>query len=131
MVVGLSVPKVNCTVQTVLHKFVGYLEAQASELIWKPRCSETIAWEQAQGIATKDKTSRYTGPRGVWSLDYGYITPDGFCPCAASLATHKDEVCPGATKDPCAADERLLESLLGRRKLSKMEGMGRILFIRI
>jgi hypothetical protein len=52
-------------VQTVLHKFVGYLEAQASELIWKPRCSETIAWEQAQGIATKDKTSKYTGPRGV------------------------------------------------------------------
>ncbi|KAG9068480.1 hypothetical protein KI688_010751 [Linnemannia hyalina] len=64
--------------KTVLHKFVGYLEAQASELIWKPRCSETIAWEQSQGISAKDKTSKYTGPRGDWSQGYGYITHDGF-----------------------------------------------------
>ncbi|KAG9072761.1 hypothetical protein KI688_000539 [Linnemannia hyalina] len=64
--------------QTVLHKFVGYLEAQASELIWKPRCSATIAWEQSQGISAKDKTSKYTGPRGDWSQGYGYITHDGF-----------------------------------------------------
>ncbi|KAH7060025.1 hypothetical protein BKA57DRAFT_530547 [Linnemannia elongata] len=41
--------------QTVLHKFVGYLEAQASELIWKPRCSETIAWEQAQASLPKTR----------------------------------------------------------------------------
>ncbi|KAG0272260.1 hypothetical protein BGZ95_011998 [Linnemannia exigua] len=39
--------------QTALTKFVGYLEAQASELIWKPRCSATIAWEQTQGISAK------------------------------------------------------------------------------
>ncbi|KAG0271135.1 hypothetical protein BGZ95_001107, partial [Linnemannia exigua] len=45
-----------------VHKFVGYLETLASELIWKLRCSATIAWEQAQGISAKDKTSRYTGP---------------------------------------------------------------------
>ncbi|KAG9067148.1 hypothetical protein KI688_011929 [Linnemannia hyalina] len=51
--------------KTVLHKFVGYLEAQASELIWKPRCSATIAWEQTQGISAKDKTSKYTGPRAA------------------------------------------------------------------
>ena len=54
-----------------------------------------------------------------------------FSPCGASLATHEDGVCPGATKDPCAADKRLLESLLGRRKLSLMEKMGRIPFISI
>ncbi|KAG9062981.1 hypothetical protein KI688_004581 [Linnemannia hyalina] len=66
--------------KTVLHKFVGYLEAQASELIWKPRCSATIAWEQSQGISAKDKTYKYTGPRGDWSQGYGYITHDGFCP---------------------------------------------------
>jgi len=35
--------------QTVLHKFIGHLEAQASALIWKP-CSATIAWEESQGI---------------------------------------------------------------------------------
>ncbi|KAG9069730.1 hypothetical protein KI688_009055 [Linnemannia hyalina] len=51
--------------KTVLHKFVGYLEAQASELIWKPRCSATIAWEQTQGISAKNKTSKYTGPRAT------------------------------------------------------------------
>ncbi|KAK3809605.1 MAG: hypothetical protein J3R72DRAFT_505509 [Linnemannia gamsii] len=53
--------------KTVLHKFVGYLETQASELIWKSRCSATIAWEHTQGISAKDKTSKYTGPRGDWS----------------------------------------------------------------
>ncbi|OAQ23717.1 hypothetical protein K457DRAFT_24765 [Linnemannia elongata AG-77] len=84
---------------------------KASERIWKPRCSATIAWEQTQGISVKDKTSKYTGPRGDWSQGYGYITRDGFCPCGASLATHEDRTCPGATKNPRAADERLLESL--------------------
>ena len=118
-------------VQTVLLKFVGYLEAQATELIWKPRCSETIAWEQAQGVATKDKTSKYTSPRGVWTRGYGYITSDGFCPCGASLATHEDKRCSGVSSDPRVADLRLLESLLGRRKLSLMERMGRVPFIRI
>jgi hypothetical protein len=117
--------------QTVLHKFVGYLEAQASELIWKPRCSETIAWEQAQGITTKDKTSKYTGPRGDWSNGYGYITRAGFCPCGASLAAHEDGHCPGPSLDPIAADARLLESQLGRRRLSLMERMGRIPFMRV
>jgi hypothetical protein len=116
---------------TVLHKFVGYLEAQASERIWKARCSATIAWEQAQGISTKDKTTKYVGPRGDWTRGYGYITRNGFCPCGASLATHEDGHCPGASQDPRAADERLLESLLGRRKLSLMERMGRVPFISI
>ena len=110
--------------QTVLHKFVGFLEAQASELIWKSRCSATIAWEQAQGISAKDKTTKYTGPRGDWTRGYGYITRDGFCPCGASLATHEDGHCPGVSLDPRAADERLLESLLGRRRLSLMERVG-------
>ncbi|KAG9062935.1 hypothetical protein KI688_004533 [Linnemannia hyalina] len=83
-----------------LHKFVGYLEAQASELIWKPRCSATIAWEQTQGISAKNKTSKYTGLRGDWSQGSGYITRDDLCPCGASLATHCEGKCPGATKDP-------------------------------
>ena len=117
--------------QTVLHKFVGYLEAQASELIWKPRCSETIAWEQAQGISAKDKTAKYNGPRGDWSDGYGYITRAGFCPCGASLAAHEDGHCPGPSFDPTAADARLLESHLGRRRLSLMERMGRIPFMRV
>ncbi|KAH7030131.1 hypothetical protein BKA57DRAFT_523863 [Linnemannia elongata] len=107
-----------------------YLETQAPERIWKPRCSATIAWEQTQGISVKDKTSKYTGPCGDRSQGYGYITRDGFCPCGASLATHEDRTCPGVTKEPRAADERLLESLSGRRKLSLMERMGRIPFIR-
>jgi len=83
-------------VKTVLHKFVGYLEVQASELIWKTRCSATIAWELTQGITTKNKTTKYDGPRGDWTRGYGYITRDGFCPCGASLATHEEGHCPGA-----------------------------------
>ncbi|KAK3832130.1 MAG: hypothetical protein JOS17DRAFT_790215 [Linnemannia elongata] len=54
-----------------------------------------------------------------------------FCLCDASLATHEDGICPVATKNPSAADERLLESLLGRRRLLEMERMGGIPFIRI
>jgi hypothetical protein len=116
---------------TVFHKFIGCLETQASELIWKPRCSETIAWEQIQGISAKDKTSKYTGLRGDWRQGYGYIVRDGFCPCGASLATNEDGSYPGATKDPRAADGWLLESLLGKRMLSLMKRMGRIPFIHI
>ncbi|KAH7039283.1 hypothetical protein BKA57DRAFT_509244 [Linnemannia elongata] len=103
--------------KTVLHKFVGYLETQASERIWKPRCSATIAWEQTQGISVKDKTSKYTGPRGDWSQGYGYITHDGFCPCGASLATHEDRICPGATKNPRAADERLAATIVAQSQV--------------
>lgn len=115
--------------QTVLHKFVGYLEAQASELIWKPRCSATVAWEQECGITMKAKTSKYTGPRGDWSDGNGYITRAGFCGCGASLAVHEDGRCPGPSADPRAADARLLESLVGKRHLSLMEKMGRVFFL--
>ncbi|OAQ32990.1 hypothetical protein K457DRAFT_1872386 [Linnemannia elongata AG-77] len=104
--------------KTVFHKFVGHMVTQTSELIWKTRFSATIAWEQNQGISAKDMTSKYTGPRGDWGQGYGYITRNGFCPCGASLTIHEDRTCPGATKDPRAADGRLLESLLERRKLS-------------
>jgi hypothetical protein len=47
-----------------------------------------------------------------------------------SLDAHEDEHCPGSSSDPTAADARLLESLLGRRRLSLMERMGRIPFMR-
>ncbi|KAG0042758.1 hypothetical protein BGZ90_009292, partial [Linnemannia elongata] len=74
MVRGLQNPQ--SIAKMVLHKFVVYLETQASELIWKPRCFATIAWEQIQGIPAKGRTSEYTGPRGDWSQEYGYITRD-------------------------------------------------------
>ncbi|KAG0048649.1 hypothetical protein BGZ89_004504 [Linnemannia elongata] len=32
------------------------VETQATELIWKPRCSEAIAWEQTEGFSAKDMT---------------------------------------------------------------------------
>ncbi|OAQ24968.1 hypothetical protein K457DRAFT_1898454 [Linnemannia elongata AG-77] len=79
----------NSIAQTVLHKFVGYLEAQSSELIWKPRCSEMIAWEQAQGITTKDKTSKYTDPRGDWSNGYGYIIRGGWALSGPVFRSHR------------------------------------------
>ena len=117
--------------QTVIHKFVGYLEAQASELIWKARCTATIEWEKERGITAKDKRTPYSGARGDWSQGYGYITPAGSCPCGATLATHIGGCCPGPSVDPHAADECLLQSLQGMRRLTVMERMGRIPFIRI
>ncbi|KAK3842760.1 MAG: hypothetical protein J3R72DRAFT_508477 [Linnemannia gamsii] len=68
--------------RAVLHDFVGYLEAQASEMIWKPRCTATVEWELKQGITAKAKKTKYTGPRGDWSQGYGYITQDGIVPAA-------------------------------------------------
>ncbi|KAF9083537.1 hypothetical protein BGX29_003073, partial [Mortierella sp. GBA35] len=49
--------------QTVIHKFVDYLKAQALEVTWKARCSATIEWEKERGIATKDKRTPYSGAR--------------------------------------------------------------------
>ena len=117
--------------QIVIHKFIGQLEAQASELIWKARCTATVAWEKERGITIKDKRTPYSGVRGDWSQGYGYITSAGSCPCGATLATHVDGLCPGPSIDPHAADESLLQSLLGMRRLTVMERMGRIPFIRI
>ncbi|KAG0366445.1 hypothetical protein BGX24_003681, partial [Mortierella sp. AD032] len=89
---------------TFLHKFIGYLEAQASELIRKPCCAATVEWELKQGITAKVKKTKYTGPRSEWSQGYCYITQDGYCPCGASLAAHEDGCCPGPSSDPIAAD---------------------------
>jgi hypothetical protein len=49
-----------------------------------------------------------------------------FCRVTQSSLKH-----PGAHKDPCATDERLLKSLLGRNKFIIMEIMGEIPFISI
>ena len=113
----------------VIHQFVGYLEKQATELIWKPRCTLTIAREKELGITAKSKRTPYTGPRGDWSDGYGYITAEGDCPCGSALVEHSNGCCPGPKLDPDAADRNLLESLLGKRRLTLMEGMGRIPFL--
>jgi hypothetical protein len=106
----------------VLHRFIGYLKDKASELIWKPRCTATAAWEQSIGITPKAKASKYKGPWGDWSDGYGLITQSGFCPCGASLDAHEDEHCPGSSSDPTAADVRLLESLLAGKEAVIIDG---------
>jgi hypothetical protein len=85
--------------------------------------------KKTRGFTIKDKTTKYVGPKGDWTRGYSYNTRDGYCPCGASLAAHENERCPGVQKDPRAADERLLTCLLGRRRLSVMERMGRVPFI--
>jgi hypothetical protein len=44
------------------HRFVGYLERQAYERLWKARHMVTAERKQRVGIAQKAKTSNYTGP---------------------------------------------------------------------
>ena len=112
----------------VIHKFVGYLEKQATELIWKPRCKTTVKHEKERGITAKHKKSKYTGPRGEWSDGYGYIREDEHCHCGWLLEEHEGGICPGPTLDPHEADRTLLQSLLGKRHLGTMERMGRIDF---
>ncbi|KAG0299065.1 hypothetical protein BGZ97_003903, partial [Linnemannia gamsii] len=82
----------------------GYYEAKTSKYTGPEATGVT-----GTGIATKDKTTEYVGLRGDWTRGYGYITRDGFCPCGATLAAYEDERCPGAQKDPRAADEHLLK----------------------
>ena len=50
--------------QSVIHRFVGFLTQQATELIWKPRCTATVAWECEHGITAPRKRAVYRGPRG-------------------------------------------------------------------
>ena len=109
----------------VIHKFVGYLEEQATELIWKPRCKTTIARERELGITGKQKRAPYVGPRGPWSDGYGFICQEGDCPCGSPLIDHINGQCPGAVLEPYVADAALLQCLKGKRRLETMEGMGR------
>jgi hypothetical protein len=95
------------------------------------RQSATAAWEQSIGVTPKAKAFKYNGPWEDWSDGYGFITQSGFCPCGALLNAHEDEHCPGLSFDPTTADARLLESLLGRRRLLVMERMGGLPFIRV
>ncbi|KAI8600427.1 hypothetical protein EDD21DRAFT_405240 [Dissophora ornata] len=74
---------------TVIHKFVGHLEKQATELIWKSRCKTTVEREKGRGITARHKKAKYTGPRGEWSEGYGYICEDGYCPCGGRLEDHE------------------------------------------
>jgi hypothetical protein len=116
--------------RSVIRQFVGYLERQAYERLWKARSTATAELEQQVDSTRKAKTSKHTGPRGEWSDGCGYITREGACVCSALLAAHENEKCPGLFSDPNAEDERLLESLIGRR-LKLMEWIGRIPFIRV
>ncbi|KAF8937118.1 hypothetical protein BGZ58_003256 [Dissophora ornata] len=50
----------------VIHKSVGHLEKQATELIWT-----TVEHEKERGIAARHKKSKYTGPRGECIDGYG------------------------------------------------------------
>lgn len=112
--------------RTVIHKFVRHLERQATELIWKPRCKKTVSSEKERGVTARDKKATYNGPRGNWEDGYGYFRAADRCPCGELLEDHEYGICPGPTVDPHSADGTLIQSLLGRRRLTTMERMGRI-----
>ena len=86
----------------IAHKFVQYLEEQATELIWKSRCSTTVEWEESRGILPASKRETYRGPRQPWST--GFICPVDCCKCGRPDTDHEAGQCPGAAKDPYAAD---------------------------
>ena len=113
-------------------RFVLYEEKrlpQATELIWKPRCTATISWEREQGITPAQKKAVYNGPRRDWSAGYGFKFGPDFCPCSHLLADHHNGHCPGPVRDPLAADYKLLECWLGKQHRSTMEGVGKIPFL--
>lgn len=115
--------------RSVIHKFVSYLEREATERIWKPRCKSTIEYEKSLGINAKSKKAPYRGPRVNRNFGYGYIFEDGTCPCGEAVDEHTEGLCPGVQLDPHEADRSLLRSLQGLRRLELMEGIGRIPFL--
>jgi hypothetical protein len=126
---GSQLGTLKSIARTVIHKFVGYLESEATERIWKPRCKITVEYEKSIGITAREKKSKYKGPRGPWHNGNGYITQEGYCTCGQLLDVHEEGRCPGEKLDPFKADSNLLQSLLRRRRLELMEGMGRIPFL--
>jgi hypothetical protein len=113
----------------VIHKFVGFLESEATERIWKPRCNATVEYERSRGITARSKKGKCQGARGLWTDGYGFICEEGFCHCGSPLEEHDDDGCPGEKNDPKEADCKLISSLVGKRRLRMMEGMGRIPFV--
>lgn len=115
--------------RTVIHKFVRYLADQAFEMIWKPRCKTTIAWELQQGITPARKRVAYNGPAKDWDAGYGFKFGPNHCPCSRLLTDHVDGQCPGPVRDPFEADHTLLECWLGRQHRTIMGGVGKIPFL--
>src|SRR5690554_1168563 len=102
----------------VIYQFVGYLERQETELVWKSRCKTTIERERELSITPRLKRAPYKSQRDDWGDGYGYICAEGYCPCGALQHDHKDGRCPGPTLGPADTDRTLLSCLLGERQPS-------------
>ncbi|KAI8595307.1 hypothetical protein EDD21DRAFT_359150 [Dissophora ornata] len=113
---------------TAIHTFVGCLERQATELIWKRRCKTAARRGKARVITARHKKPKYTRPQGKWSYGFGYIYEDDYYPCSGCLGDHGGGICPGPAFDSHGADRTLLLSLLGKKHLGTMERMRRIGF---
>lgn len=110
------------------HRFVTYLAAQATERIWRPRCTLTVAWEQHRGITKARKRVYRPQSNNPWTTS-GFLLRNNCCPCGAPLQHHLGGLCPGAQANYVQADRELLQSLLGQRHLHLMARRGKIPFL--
>ncbi|KAF9973060.1 hypothetical protein BGZ75_001281 [Mortierella antarctica] len=114
--------------QSVVRKFCRFVESEAREKLWIPRCKGTIEWETSRGItARKKRGPPEEGARLPWKLTYGRVVQDDECQCGQKLQDHMNNKCPGEQDDPNAADQAILDSLMGRRHPGIMERRGKMI----
>ncbi|KAK3836305.1 MAG: hypothetical protein J3R72DRAFT_203424 [Linnemannia gamsii] len=111
--------------QHVSRSFCRYVEMEAREQLWKPRCATTVDWEKDNHITTSMKQTRTSqGQREGWRQIYGRKLREGECLCGRAIIEHNREQCPGEQRDTRVADQAVIDTLLGLRRKDIMERRG-------
>ena len=86
--------------QHVSRLFCRYVEKEARERLWKPRCEVTVKWEMANNITASMKQKRTTERQSNgWKQIYGRKLREDECLCGRANTEHDGERCPGEQRD--------------------------------
>lgn len=99
------------TAQYMVERFVTSIEDFGRTEIWNNRCEETITWEKSIGITTRNKKTRSSSGNDNFNT--------------LNLQHRKPEI----ESIHNTADNIVLESYLGQRRLYMMEKGGGVKFI--
>jgi ribonuclease HI len=112
-------------VQHTCRLFCRFVEREARETLWKPRCEATVEWEKENGITQRQKEKTPTERRrGVWKQIYGRTQRENECLCGRDMEEHEAGRCPGEQSDTRVADQAVIDTLLGLRHMDIMERRG-------
>jgi len=113
--------------QHVSRLFCRYIEKEARERLWKPRCERTAEWERENNITQSMKVAKIAqNERTAWKQIYGRKLQEGECLCGRAVAEHEGQRCPGEQRDTRMANQAVIDSLLGLRRMDIMERRGKM-----